>query len=66
MVIKLFPAVGSNSIFKNLGFDFQSISEKLPKVLMVPVSPITSVNNPCALVLTFLISTYSGMPKVLD
>ena len=65
MVIKLFPAAGSISIFKNLGLSFQSISLKIPKLIIVPVSPITAVNKPCALVFTFLISIYSGIPVAL-
>ena len=65
ILIKLFPENGSISIFKNLGLSFQSISAKFPKVIVVSESPITAVNKPCALVFTFLISTYSGIPVAL-
>ena len=61
-MIKLFPAAGSSSIFKNLGLSFQSISAKFPKVIVVPVSPMTAVNKPWAFVFTFLTSIYSGSP----
>ena len=57
IVIKLFPAAASISIFKNLGDSFQLIVVKFPSVLIAPVSPITAVNKPCALVMTFLVST---------
>ena len=56
IVIKLVPAAGSISIFKNLGDNFQLMVVKLPNVLIAPVSPMTAVNNPCALVVTFLVS----------
>ena len=32
---------------------------------MAPVSPITAVNNPCAFVITLLVSTYSAIPVAL-
>ena len=62
IVIKLFPAAGSISIFKNLGLSFQSMSAKFPMVLIVSLSPITAVNKPCALVVTFRTSMYSDEP----
>ena len=61
MVIKLLPAAGSISIFKNLGVSFQLMLVKFPSVLIAPVSPMTAVNNPCALVVTFFISVYSAV-----
>ncbi len=65
IIIKLLPAAGSISIFKNLGDNFQLIVLKFPNVLIAPVSPITAVNKPCALVVTFLISVYSAVPMAL-
>ena len=65
IVIKLLPAAASISIFKNLGVFFQLMIVKLPTVLMAPVSPMTAVNKPCALVMTLLVSTYSVTPVEL-
>ena len=65
MVIKLVPAAGSISIFKNLGVSFQLMLVKFPNVLIAPVSPITAVNKPCALVATLLVSVYSAVPIAL-
>ena len=65
MVTKLLPAATSISIFKNLGVFFQLIVLKFPVVLMASTSPITAVNNPCALVVTFLVSVYSAAPKAV-
>ena len=65
MVMKLFPAVASISIFKYLGVFFQLIVLKFPIVLLASASPMTTANNPCALVVTFLISEYSIEPVAL-
>ena len=65
IVIKLFPAAASISIFKNLGDSFQLMVVKFPIVLIAPVSPITAVNKPCAFVMTLLVSVYSNVPVAL-
>ena len=45
-MMKFDPAVGSISIFKNLGVFFQSMVVKFPNVAIDPASPITVVNKP--------------------
>ena len=65
MVIKLFPAAASISIFKYFGVFFQLMALKFPKVLVASTSPITTANNPWALVVTFRVSVYSTLPVAL-
>ena len=65
MLIKLFPAAASISIFKNLGVFFQLMVLKFPIVLLASASPMTIANKPCTLVVTFLISEYSTVPDAL-
>ena len=66
MLMKLVPAFGSISTFRNFGPCFQFIPVKFPVVLIAPVSPIIIENIPCAFVLIILDSTYSVLPVELD
>uniref|UniRef100_UPI0040473A52 hypothetical protein n=1 Tax=Algoriphagus sp. TaxID=1872435 RepID=UPI0040473A52 len=60
--VKLDPALGSISTFRNLGLTFQLMSEKLPVLVKMLPSPITKENIPWALVVASLDSWYSVEP----
>ena len=64
-MVKLVPPAGSISIFKNLGLFFQLIAEKSPIDELAFASPITTLNNPWAFVVTFRVSVYSTVPVEL-